>query len=134
MGEGGQRVFRTALGPLGTLGGAHVGGHIGAYAGDFLADKLASGAAKAVGKALGGETEEQLAAKTAANRQALEGLLLNPQRLSHAMSAVSGGTAKTTDVMNGLLSRVAATEKGAGLLGALAAGQLAGNRDSGKRN
>ncbi|MCI1046918.1 glucosaminidase domain-containing protein [Caballeronia zhejiangensis] len=133
MSEGGQRVVRTLLGPLGTLAGAHSGGHLGAYVGDYVADKLSTGAAKTLGKWLGGETEEQLAAKTAANRQALEGLLLHPQRLSHAMAAVDKGDAAKKEIVQGLLNRVGVAQKAGGLLGAIAAGQAASNSNEDKR-
>jgi hypothetical protein len=133
MSENGQRLGRLGVDAGAYAVGLNLHGVEGLLGGLGL-DTLGSVVAKGAGRLAGGETPEMLATKTAANRQALEGLLMNPQRLSHAMSAVSGGTAKTTDVMNGLLSRVAATEKGAGLLGALAAGQLAGNSNSGKRN
>lgn len=127
MGEGGQRMARTALGPLGSVVGFGHGGAVGAMAADWLMDKVATKAATVVGKALGGETDAALAAKTAANRDAMEKLLLNPTRLADAMHAVDTADKAKQAINENLLSKVKGIKQTGGLLGAIAGGQIAGN-------
>lgn len=129
MGEEGQRAVRSVAGVGGTLLGGHSLGILGALGGDYLMDKVASGAAKTLGRVFGGESEKLLATKTAANRDAMEKLLLDPQRAADAIKALDVSEKEKQRIAESLLSNVAATKKGAGLLGAIASGQAASNAE-----
>ncbi|MEZ0602935.1 glucosaminidase domain-containing protein [Paraburkholderia sp. IW21] len=125
MGEGGQRLSRTVLGSIASgLGFAHAG-PLGAVAADYAMDKAATGAAKTAGRLFGGQTDEALAAKTAANRAAVEHLMLNPQRLGDAIQALDKHATDTKAIKENLISKVKGVQTAGGLLGAVAAGQIA---------
>jgi hypothetical protein len=126
-GENGQRILRTGIGPVATLAGAKFGGKPGALLGDWFGDQASTGAAKVIGRMLGGDSAETLAAKTAANRSAAESLLLNPKRLSDAIGAVDTATKTKNQITQNLMSKVKGVQQAGGLLGAITAGQVAGN-------
>jgi hypothetical protein len=126
-GENGQRILRTGIGPVATLAGAKFGGKPGALLGDWFGDQASTGAAKVIGRMLGGDSAETLAAKTAANRSAAENLLLNPKRLSDAIGAVDTATKTKNQITQNLMSKVKGVQQAGGLLGAITAGQVAGN-------
>jgi hypothetical protein len=127
MSEGGQRAVRTVLGPVASVLGFAHGGPVGAIASDWLMDKAGTAIANGAGKALGGESADAIAAKTAANRSAVENLLLNPKRLSDAIGAVDTATKTKNQITENLMSKVKGVQQAGGLLGAITAGQVAGN-------
>ena len=59
------------------------------------------------------------------NRAAVENLLLHPQRLGDAIQALDKHAADTKAVKENLISKVKGVQKTGGLLGAIAAGQVA---------
>ncbi|MEX3923064.1 glucosaminidase domain-containing protein [Paraburkholderia sp. BR10936] len=134
MSEAGERAVRTGLGSVATgLGFSHFG-PLGGIAADYLMDKAGTKAATALGKAFGGDTADAIAAKTAANRDAVENLLLNPKRLSDAISAVDTANKAKAKLAENLISKVKGVQNAGGLLGAVAAGQVAAssNKKQGK--
>jgi hypothetical protein len=118
--EGGERAMRTlgdaALGHLATKLGAHAG-PVGAIAG-YAIDKTVG----AVAKKLGTKSAEQIAEEVAANKQALESLMLNPQRLSDALKAAENNKAVVDGIKENLQSSIKGKQKLGGLIGALSAG------------
>jgi hypothetical protein len=133
MSESGQRAVRAGLGPVASVAGFSHAGPVGAVAADWLMDKAGSGIAKFAGKALGADTEEALAAKAAANHGAVEKLLLNPKRLSDAISALDTSNKTKQVLTDSLISKVRGVQHLGGLLGAVSAGQVAAN-SSNKKN
>lgn len=122
MSEGGARAVRTGLGSVATgLGFAH-GGPVGAIATDYLMDKLGTGLSNRAGRMLGGDTEADIAAKTAANRASTEQLLLNPARLSDALNAVDTANKAKESIATNLMGTMQNVRKVGGLLGAVSAG------------
>ncbi|SAK46629.1 hypothetical protein AWB76_00946 [Caballeronia temeraria] len=123
MTEEGQRMARVGIDAAAGLAGIHFGGLPGILAG-YVSDKAVSKLAPVIGKSLGGETQEILAQKTAANRQAIEQLLLDPKRLSHALTAMEKAGADKKVINDNLISKMKSTKATTGLLGAIIASQL----------
>lgn len=100
-----------------------VGGLPGAVVADIAADHIGTGMADKVATKLGSKSKEALAQDSLANKQALEDLMLNPQRLSDALKAAEKNKAVVDGIKENLQSKVAGKQKLGGLLGALGAAQ-----------
>jgi hypothetical protein len=120
--EAGERALRTlgdaALGHITTKLGATHAGPIGAFVG-YGIDKTVG----AFAKKFGSKSADQIAEETAANKQALENLMLNPQRLSDALKAAETNKEVVDGIKENLQSSIAGKQKLGGLLGALSATQ-----------
>ncbi|EJO57350.1 glucosaminidase domain-containing protein [Burkholderia multivorans] len=117
--EAGERAMRTigdaALGHLTTKIGAAHGGPVGAMAG-YAIDKTVG----AIARKFGSKSADQIAEEVAANKQALENLMLNPQRLSDALKAAEANKEVVDGIKQNLQSSIVGKQKIGGLLGALA--------------
>jgi len=132
-GEHGQTAMRMLMGPPATLAGAKMFGKLGATAGDFLGDKFATGTAKFAGRLLGGDSAASLEKATAANRDAIEKLLLHPQRFGDAITALEKAGVDKKVIKESLISNMNKVKGAGGLLGALTAGQIASYTNDEKR-
>ncbi|MFM0555755.1 glucosaminidase domain-containing protein [Paraburkholderia sediminicola] len=126
-GDAGQAAFQTAL-------GAKLFAHLPVHHIPLLGPLVTQGTkaagsalAKGTGALLGADSAEALAAKTAANRDAMEKLLLNPKRLADAMHAVDTADKAKQAINENLISKVKGVKQVGGLLGSIAGGQIAGN-------
>lgn len=115
--------MRSLLGSKAAIIGHAVGGLPGAVVADIAADHIGTGMADKVATKLGSKSKEALAQDSLANKQALEDLMLNPQRLSDALKAAEKNKAVVDGVKENLQSKVAGKQKLGGLLGALGAAQ-----------
>lgn len=114
-------IARSALGSFASvLGHAHAG-PIGAAVADMAMDKLGTKMSEGVVSKLGGKAEEQMEAEAFANKRALEGLMLNPQRLADALRAADKHGAVKAHVDGGLLKGMNKASSRGGLLGAIGA-------------
>ncbi|WP_146125266.1 glucosaminidase domain-containing protein [Burkholderia multivorans] len=114
---------RSLVGSVASKIGFAKAGPIGGALADAAADKVSTAVADGISKRFGSKSEEQIAAEVAANKQALEDLMLNPQRLSDALKAAEKNKAVVDGIKENLQSKVAGKQKLGGLLGALGASQ-----------
>ncbi|MBU9639597.1 MULTISPECIES: glucosaminidase domain-containing protein [Burkholderia cepacia complex] len=114
---------RSLVGSVASKVGFAKAGPIGGALADAAADKVSTAVADGISKRFGSKSEEQIAAEVAANKQALEDLMLNPQRLSDALKAAEKNKAVVDGIKENLQSKVAGKQKLGGLLGALGASQ-----------
>lgn len=125
MSEKGERLMRSVIGGLGIGHAAATLGPLAGIAADFSMDKIGTKAAHLVGRALGGESEAAIAAKTAANRDVIEKLLLHPERLADALTAAEKAGIEKKAIEEGLISKVKGVKDKGGLLGAIVGTRLA---------
>lgn len=125
MSEKGERVMRSVIGGLGIGHAATALGPLAGIAADFSMDKLGTKAAHTLGRVLGGESEAAIATKTAANRDAIEKLLLNPARLADAIATAETAGIDKKVIEEGLISKVKGIKDKGGLLGAIVGTRLA---------
>ena len=125
MSEKGERLMRTVVSGLGIGHAATTLGPLAGIAADFSMDKLGTKAAHTLGRVLGGESEAAIASKTAANRDAIEKLLLHPERLADAIAAAEKAGATKKEIQESLISKVKGIKDRGGLLGAIVGAQLA---------
>lgn len=114
---------RSLVGSVASKIGFAKAGPIGGALADAAADKVSTAVADGISKRFGSKSEEQIAAEVAANKQALEDLMLNPQRLSDALKAAEKNKAVVDGIKENLQSKVVGKQKLGGLLGALAGSQ-----------